>query len=384
MTATCLDQIVPFHQRRFKCWPTWLIMPLWKRESTGSGANTHVETETVAKFELMDGAPVRGESIPIRLFLSPYEQAPISLGEVGLSPPTPIPPTPSSFRSIIPTPPSVGLSHFLSSSDPPPHPPPHACQSGFLSTVAASIHHQLPPLPSSTDQPSTDQLPISTDDHPSPSTSTVRPSPPPPAGFRLGSMELWWMENLDVSRSLSGSVSGAATTYAPRTRKQKAAAWLSGMDSGSGAPKTTSKRKARLTAGRLSKEQASANTANESVTRKVVDYVMLDEDLPDTRIVDLVLLEEESQNNDATIKNLKEAITATRLDVNSKLDEALQELRSLKTTVEEEELYKNREKDLEDKNAELRVALVDAESKLAMKESSQRNDQVPPCSVYLI
>lgn len=31
-----------------------------RRESTGSGANTHVETETLDKFELMDGAPVRG------------------------------------------------------------------------------------------------------------------------------------------------------------------------------------------------------------------------------------------------------------------------------------------------------------------------------------
>ncbi|CAI9767737.1 unnamed protein product [Fraxinus pennsylvanica] len=40
-----------------------------RRESTGSGANTHVETETLAKYELMDGAPVRGESIPIRLFI---------------------------------------------------------------------------------------------------------------------------------------------------------------------------------------------------------------------------------------------------------------------------------------------------------------------------
>ncbi|KZV27814.1 vacuolar protein sorting-associated protein 26A [Dorcoceras hygrometricum] len=47
-----------------------------RRESTGSGTNTHVVTETLAKFELMDGAPVRGESIPIRLFLSPYELTP--------------------------------------------------------------------------------------------------------------------------------------------------------------------------------------------------------------------------------------------------------------------------------------------------------------------
>ncbi|KAF9625622.1 hypothetical protein IFM89_024690 [Coptis chinensis] len=47
-----------------------------RRESTGSGPNTYVETETLAKFELMDGAPVRGESIPTRLFLSPYELTP--------------------------------------------------------------------------------------------------------------------------------------------------------------------------------------------------------------------------------------------------------------------------------------------------------------------
>ncbi|KAJ4724534.1 Vacuolar protein sorting-associated [Melia azedarach] len=47
-----------------------------RRESTGSGPNTYVETETLAKFELMDGTPVRGESIPVRLFLSPYELTP--------------------------------------------------------------------------------------------------------------------------------------------------------------------------------------------------------------------------------------------------------------------------------------------------------------------
>ncbi|CAO2149838.1 unnamed protein product [Urochloa humidicola] len=47
-----------------------------RRESTGSGSNTYVETETLAKFELMDGAPVRGESIPVRLFLTPYEMTP--------------------------------------------------------------------------------------------------------------------------------------------------------------------------------------------------------------------------------------------------------------------------------------------------------------------
>jgi len=47
-----------------------------KRESTGAGPNTYNESENIAKFEIMDGAPVRGESIPIRLFLAPYELTP--------------------------------------------------------------------------------------------------------------------------------------------------------------------------------------------------------------------------------------------------------------------------------------------------------------------
>eukprot|EP00250_Pteridium_aquilinum_P023023 c26071_g1_i1 orf=118-1035(+) len=47
-----------------------------RRESTGSGANMFHQSETLAKYEIMDGAPVRGESIPIRLFLSPYELTP--------------------------------------------------------------------------------------------------------------------------------------------------------------------------------------------------------------------------------------------------------------------------------------------------------------------
>eukprot|EP00850_Spirogloea_muscicola_P024101 SM000442S16157 [mRNA] locus=s442:25410:28067:- [translate_table: standard] len=47
-----------------------------RRESTGSGPNQYNESETLAKYEIMDGAPVRGESIPIRLFLSPYDLTP--------------------------------------------------------------------------------------------------------------------------------------------------------------------------------------------------------------------------------------------------------------------------------------------------------------------
>ncbi|CAF1184413.1 unnamed protein product [Adineta ricciae] len=47
-----------------------------KKETTGNGPNIYAETETVAKYEIMDGAPVRGESIPIRLFLGGYDLTP--------------------------------------------------------------------------------------------------------------------------------------------------------------------------------------------------------------------------------------------------------------------------------------------------------------------
>jgi len=40
-----------------------------RRESTGSGTNTYVETETLAKFELMDGVPVRGLQLLFTAFL---------------------------------------------------------------------------------------------------------------------------------------------------------------------------------------------------------------------------------------------------------------------------------------------------------------------------
>uniref|UniRef100_A0A0K8TSB1 Vacuolar protein sorting-associated protein 26 n=1 Tax=Tabanus bromius TaxID=304241 RepID=A0A0K8TSB1_TABBR len=47
-----------------------------KRETTGSGANIFTENETIAKYEIMDGAPVKGESIPIRVFLAGYDLTP--------------------------------------------------------------------------------------------------------------------------------------------------------------------------------------------------------------------------------------------------------------------------------------------------------------------
>ena len=47
-----------------------------KRETTGAGASLYNESETVTKYEIMDGSPVRGECIPVRLFLSGFELTP--------------------------------------------------------------------------------------------------------------------------------------------------------------------------------------------------------------------------------------------------------------------------------------------------------------------
>lgn len=49
---------------------------LIRRESVGSPPNQVVDSETLVRFEIMDGAPVKGESIPIRLFLSGYDLTP--------------------------------------------------------------------------------------------------------------------------------------------------------------------------------------------------------------------------------------------------------------------------------------------------------------------
>ena len=47
-----------------------------RRESAGNPPNTYNDAETVTKYELMDGAPVKGETVPIRLFLAPLELTP--------------------------------------------------------------------------------------------------------------------------------------------------------------------------------------------------------------------------------------------------------------------------------------------------------------------
>merc|ERR1711972_126307 len=48
-----------------------------RRETTGSsGANQQTDNETIAKFEIMDGAPVKDQCIPVRLHLNGFDLTP--------------------------------------------------------------------------------------------------------------------------------------------------------------------------------------------------------------------------------------------------------------------------------------------------------------------
>lgn len=47
-----------------------------KTETAGSGAAAVTDSETLSKFEIMDGAPIRSECIPVRLYLSGLDLTP--------------------------------------------------------------------------------------------------------------------------------------------------------------------------------------------------------------------------------------------------------------------------------------------------------------------
>jgi vacuolar protein sorting-associated protein 26 len=47
-----------------------------KKEMVGSGQNAITEQENLTKFEVMDGAPVKGECIPIRFYLASTDLTP--------------------------------------------------------------------------------------------------------------------------------------------------------------------------------------------------------------------------------------------------------------------------------------------------------------------
>jgi vacuolar protein sorting-associated protein 26 len=47
-------------------------MQILRKESTGSGSQIQTDNEVITHFEIMDGAPIKGETIPVRLHLKPF------------------------------------------------------------------------------------------------------------------------------------------------------------------------------------------------------------------------------------------------------------------------------------------------------------------------
>lgn len=55
----------------------YMEVDIIRRESVGSAPNNQtIDNETVTKYEIMDGTPIKGECIPVRLYLSGYELTP--------------------------------------------------------------------------------------------------------------------------------------------------------------------------------------------------------------------------------------------------------------------------------------------------------------------
>ena len=51
-------------------------LAILRTEAGGTGSNRYSENETMCRYELMDGAPVKAECIPIRMFLGHYDMTP--------------------------------------------------------------------------------------------------------------------------------------------------------------------------------------------------------------------------------------------------------------------------------------------------------------------
>lgn len=47
-----------------------------RRETIGSGNNIKNDMQTLYKYEIMDGAPVKGETVPVRFYLAPLDLTP--------------------------------------------------------------------------------------------------------------------------------------------------------------------------------------------------------------------------------------------------------------------------------------------------------------------
>ena len=54
----------------------FMELTMIRREAVNFATHTYNESENVTKHELMDGAPIKGECVPIRLFVSNLDLTP--------------------------------------------------------------------------------------------------------------------------------------------------------------------------------------------------------------------------------------------------------------------------------------------------------------------
>lgn len=70
----CILGKVSFNLVRIKI--KMMELSIIKKETVGANQNAVTESETLAKFEIMDGAPVKGEVVPVRFYLSSTDLSP--------------------------------------------------------------------------------------------------------------------------------------------------------------------------------------------------------------------------------------------------------------------------------------------------------------------
>lgn len=70
----CILGKVSFNLVRIKI--KLMELSIIRRETVGSGKNSVTENETLSKFEIMDGAPVKGELVPVRFYLASTDLTP--------------------------------------------------------------------------------------------------------------------------------------------------------------------------------------------------------------------------------------------------------------------------------------------------------------------
>lgn len=73
----CIMGKVNFNLVRIKI--KLMELSLIKRETVGNGPNAITENETLTKYEIMDGAPVKGEVVPVRFYLASTDLTPTYL-----------------------------------------------------------------------------------------------------------------------------------------------------------------------------------------------------------------------------------------------------------------------------------------------------------------